>query len=563
MSVMHEAHRRASFARESATSRRERNQPLPWSRSDLPAVVVLVVAAALLLSTAPTDGAYWWSDAPRHALNGAFVRDLVADMPVQAPRQWAVDYYFRYPALTILFYPPLFPAAEAVVFAVLGVSPWSAQLTVTLFCLLAGLSAYGLARRWMARGPALGAAILFLGLPEAALWGRQVMLELPACALLIAAVWAFVHYLGSRRPAALYAATGLFVLTLYTKQTALFMVPVLGAALLVAHGTRALRERHLWIAATAAVLALAPLAWMTLEFGGTNLQSVSGVQDAAVARASLANWTWYLRSIPDQVGWPVALLAATWSALAAWGRGWRLPRTAQTLVVGWFVAGYGFFSLVSLKEPRFTLLILFPVALAVVWMLARILPPRAAAAAALALGAGVFLHTLATRPVPTVIGYAEAAGWVATQAPDDSVVLFSGLRDGSFIFNLRSHEERDDLAVIRADKLLLSLAVRRTLGVEQVEISEPELRDRLNRLGVRYVVADPDFWSDLENMQMLQGILESAQFERLATIPVRSDLPYAEREIRIYRNLGPVAAEPEPFTMRLEMVDRTITPSGR
>ena len=87
----------------------------------LAVAVVLVCAVGALFLASPTDGNFWWSDAPRHALNGAFVLDFVQQWPVDDARRWAVDYYLKYPALTILFYPPLFYGVEAVVFAVPGV----------------------------------------------------------------------------------------------------------------------------------------------------------------------------------------------------------------------------------------------------------------------------------------------------------------------------------------------------------------------------------------------------------------------------------------------------------
>src|SRR5690242_20998362 len=78
---------------------------------------VLVAAAAALFATAPVQGDFAWSDAPRHALNGAFVKDFVVAAPWHDPRGWAVNYYLQYPALTILFYPPLFYVFEAAAYA--------------------------------------------------------------------------------------------------------------------------------------------------------------------------------------------------------------------------------------------------------------------------------------------------------------------------------------------------------------------------------------------------------------------------------------------------------------
>lgn len=525
-------------------------------------VAAIVAAAALLFLTAPRTGEFWWSDAPRHALNGAFILDLLRDLPIEDPRGWAVDYYYRYPALTILFYPPLLPALAALVFAAVGVSPWSAQLTVSLLVLVAGLGAWAIARRWMPAPAALAVALLFLGLPEVGLWGRQVMLELPAYAFLLWAVWAFLRYLDvdGRRPGWLYLALLLFGAALYTKQSVMFVAPVLALIAVQVRGLHALlRDRHVWIGSTVFLVGLAPLVYMTVAFGVTNLQSVAGVQDAVTSRWSAANWLFYARLLPAQMGWPLAAVSLLALASMIVRPRLRPPRVEWTLTVAWLAVGYVFFSSISLKEQRLDIFLLFPLVLVAVQAAHATIPRRVLAMLPLA-GVALLVATALWRPVPFVAGYAEAAEFVVAEAEPESIVLFSGLRDGSFIFNLRSHEQRGDLMVIRADKLLLRVAVRRGLGVEEQRVEQAAFAERLNRLGVRYVVADPQFWSDLENMQMLQRILASDQFELVRTIPVRSNVSYAETEIRIYRNLGPVARDPEPFTMRLEMIDTTLQP---
>ena len=98
--------------------------------------LVLTVASALLFFTSPYDGNFWWSDAPRHAMDGAFYLDAFKALPLTDPVQYAYNYYIQYPALTILFYPPLFAVAEAFIFSLFGVSHTAAQFTVILFLLL-------------------------------------------------------------------------------------------------------------------------------------------------------------------------------------------------------------------------------------------------------------------------------------------------------------------------------------------------------------------------------------------------------------------------------------------
>ncbi len=74
-------------------------------------------------------------------------------------------------------------------------------------------------------------------------------------------------------------------------------------------------------------------------------------------------------------------------------------------------------------------------------------------------------------------------------APLGGLVLFSGYRDGNFVFDMREHPERRDLTLLRADKLLLRIAVERIRGVEQVDLDEEGIKSLLRAQGVAMVVA--------------------------------------------------------------------------
>src|SRR5262249_23093030 len=162
---------------------------------------------------------FWWPDSPAHALNGALIHDFVAAHAFTSPFQFAVNYYLRYPALTISFYPPLFPGAEAVVSAVLGGTHFAAQLTVNLFTALLAVYLFRLARFCLPSLGAAGTVLLALGTPAIALWSRQVMLEIPAYSLLVASAYYLVRYLRAETPRDLYSAIGFFCAAVYTKQT--------------------------------------------------------------------------------------------------------------------------------------------------------------------------------------------------------------------------------------------------------------------------------------------------------------------------------------------------------
>ena len=72
-------------------------------------------------------GDFSYSDAPRHALNGVFIKDMVAAFPWRDPAGYAMQYYVQYPALSILFYPPLFYVISAPFYALFFVlpAPWN------------------------------------------------------------------------------------------------------------------------------------------------------------------------------------------------------------------------------------------------------------------------------------------------------------------------------------------------------------------------------------------------------------------------------------------------------
>lgn len=514
---------------------------------------LVLASVALLFSQAPRGGDFYWSDAPRHALNGVFVMDFIKAMPLDDPAGYAYRYYAQYPALTILFYPPLFYAISAPFYAVFGVSQEAALLVVALHYIALGLGCWRLARYWLPATPSLAFAVLVLWLPEVAFWGRQVMLEVPAFAFLVWSAVAVMAYLRGGRVQWLYLGIALLVLGMYTKISVGYMGLVYAALVLRQCGWAALRNRHHWWVALLAAAGLVPLALITLKFGQANVQSVAGIADAVTSRASWQGWVWYLRQIPSQTGWPLAVLGAGGAAVAAWR---RMPG----LGLWWlsFAMGYVFFSSIDLKEARHSVFLLPTVVFLAVLLLHTQLPRRQGHWAMVALVLATAGLTAWERPVFYVKGYAQAAAEMARLAPQGSTVLFSGYRDGAFVFNMRAQEERPDLQVMRADKLLLSVAVRRELGVEQKGLTEPEIAEALNANAVHYVVMQPGFWIDLEAMQRFERVMATDQFEEVARIETPANFPAHETQLVIYRNRGQVAQQRPSGNIELKIIKRLI-----
>ena len=537
-----------------------------WQRASAllwPLALVLVVA--VLFAGAPRGGAFYWPDSPRHALNGAFVMDLIAAFPVGDPMGFAYAYYTQYPALTILLYPPLLSFALAPFYAVFGVSQETALLVLFIFYCALALSAYGLARLWLPRAGAFGVALILVAAPEIAFWGRQVMLEIPAFAFVVWSAVFLVRHLRVKDARSLYASAAFLVLAMYTKLSVTFLVAPYAVAILLARGWSIFRDPHTYLIGAAAIVGLLPLIFLTVEFGQANVTSVIGIADADVSRFSLHGWIWYAKKLPFQIGWPPFLLALAFVLWAFWRRDQMSTSAPEgMLLIAWFIFGYLYYSAIDLKEARHSVFLLLPVALWSGMALYRWLPAeRLAGGATIALGIVTLATTLVTRPVLYVDGYDDVVAFIAEKAPQDSVVLFSGYRDGAFIFNLRTHEERRDLTTLRADKLLLQIAVRRALGVKQKDYTEAEISDLLNRLGVHYVVAEPDFWIDLEQKARLQSVLHSDQFEEVRRFDMHANYPAQEKELVVYRNLGDVAEGPHDIVIDLPIIDRQISGSTR
>ena len=517
--------------------------------------VALTALGLSLYLTAPTAEDFSWSDAPRHALNGIFVHDLLTALPFSDPKGFAINYYLQYPALTILFYPPLFYLFLAGAYGLFGFSHAVAQATVCGFHVLLALGVYMLARRWMTVGYAISAAVLLTAAPEVAYWGRQVMLDIPAYAWLALTAWMFVRYLEQKRPAFLYLTVLLYLAALYTKQTPLFVAGALALGLLAERGMGALRDRHVWAAAGMFLLLLVPLVVLQVKFGQVNIASVAGSLRHDAPRTSAIAWVFYLEQLPRQLGWPTVILAAVYLVGAALRPDWRLPRGSFVFLLSWFCIGYLFFSYIMVREPRHDLMILLPLPIFAVLAVRQVLagtPPVVGASCSLALAASTLVASTWFQPVQYVRGYDEAARYVLKRAPEHSNVLFDGYRDGNFVFSVRAGA-RHDIGVLRADKLLLRVVIERARGVEDRGIGEAAIEDMLRRYRVRYVVAQTGFWTDLPSTRALQMLLgRRDRFLPVARIVPEANFPHEDMEVVIYEYLGAIADRAAPLS--LEMV---------
>lgn len=532
-----------------------------FATGDLIAAGVICAVAAAFYLMLPRQGDIWWMDASRHALNGAFLLDFFRTLPVKHPMEFAIGYYRQWPALTIGFYPPLFYVPLALSYAIFGVSEASALVAELAFLAVLGWGAYRLSRHWLDTGPALAVAVLMMGGPELRYWGQQVMLDVPAYAFLIWAIEFQVRYMKKGAQASLYAAVICAVLAVYTKYNAVFIFAVMAVGLVYARGLRfAWSGAALRAYALGLVLMIPLLVWFT-KFSTYNIgQAASGIQGHG-ARWSFEQLTYYARIMGSVVSWPTMALAAAYVLILPFFNRLKLPKEDAVLLLAWVIIGYVFYAMIAIKEPRHILFITYPIVLASVLLLTRLWENQAwRVAAPLALACVVVLMGLKAKPAPYVTGMRQAAQEVARLSPKNSNVAFWGRLDGTFIFAMRAYTGRDDLGVVRLDKLLLrGVAVGLDRGFKETNYSAQDIAAKLRALHVQYIVLQTHYGQEIGSIQRLTEALHSSDFREVNRIPMTSNYPFPYLDdLVIYRATADVPAGRVAPSIEVKLLNRSF-----
>ncbi len=422
----------------------------PGSRmTDWLIAAIVAVTAVLVFGKDFTRATFGDADASAHAMDGVLIHDWLSAGPDAwfQPMRFAEQQYGHYPTLGIgQHYPPGFAVVEAAFFGVFGVSAATARLCVAFFGALVAVGTFVFVRRFADRPTAVIAAILMIAIPGTTLWGRQTMLEVPTLAMLIWSAVAFSWYSQQRTWRRFWLMVGAALATILFKQTAVFLICAIAMTLTWS----ALRKRGAWSHAVCAiVLGFGTLAVTLLALDVASLKTVSGY-DTFADRWGFRTLTFYLRTLPEHTG-KIVLLASSAGALLS------LRRLGDHW---WFFASWLFVSFVmvtvaSLKTPRFFYVGLFPIvvwaALLVGWCLRFVPRPRWQVSMA-AIASGYIAWCGFTRPVPDGPEFGSVVS-AARDRIEGRVVLFSGLRDGDFVFAVRERISWQKAVVIRGSKL--------------------------------------------------------------------------------------------------------------
>lgn len=530
--------------------------------------VLLIAAVLLTFATAPTSEDFWWSDAATFALNGELIHDYIARGLGQSPMAFASTWFLHYPALTISLYPPLLPVTEALAFTIFGFSHAVAQGVVSVFALICAFGCAAMVRTATSRSVAAAAALLLFATPSVLLWSRQVMMEVPTMAFLVLAAAMLLRYQSIGGQRRLHGAAVLFVAAVYTKQTAIFAAPAFALALMWEDGVRVLRAKPTWIAIVGSILGLVPLVLFTLKFAAQNIDTAIGQGTASSSGdvgASHVSWqtmTVYGSALPEIAGWATMAGAAGYLGLIAI-RGCADPgeRRLVRLMCAWFATDYLMISLTGHFEARYGIFLAVPVVVLCVLFVVRMIPDCWRSVVPISLSGIIFCFAVYTNPEPRMSGYNKVAQYIADHAGINDVVLLHCYESKNFVFSMRVRVPEPKVFIIRTEKLLVNYNILREWGIADRNVSREEIENLIDRLGVTYIVMQPDFWADQPSMARFQEVIRSNRFTEVATFPIESDQASQRTVITIYKNNRPT--DPTDRSIDLDMRALGDTISGQ
>jgi hypothetical protein len=505
------------------------------SRAWQAAAVVLAVLAVAAMNR-QSDGLWFQGDAPRHAANGLFWWDLLRALP-RDPVDYAVRYYARYPVIAPASYPPLFYILEGVAFAVFGPSPYVARLVVLLCAGVAGFYTMAWGRKWI--DPLAGWSGAFLAFtPGMVLWSNAVMLNVPATAAGLAALYHFRRWLETAERTQLASSVVFVTAVLLTYYPGAGVLPVLAAWGLL-HVRRFRFDRTLLWVVAAGVIAMVPL------LAALRLAPVHTSRHLPTLGflSTPGTWTYYWRVLPGVIGSAALALGLGGCAAGVVVLRWRAEATYLLIWIAALIAGL---SLLPARDPRYVLLaapafVLAGAIGAVSVLRSRPMVHSVWQAAVLAAGLGAGLWSAAGVRVQDVSGFRELAAYLRDAAPTDAV-LYDGDYDGIFGFYVRALDPRFERRVALADKLLYQYGPTTTFApVDTSKAATPaEVVSLLRRRsGCRWVAIEVSRRTNLPlGQRLLREAVGGSGFELVRSFPITGA---GERRVDLYRVVGAVA----------------------
>jgi 4-amino-4-deoxy-L-arabinose transferase-like glycosyltransferase len=528
-------------------------------------IILLFVSFAVV---GITDSSHVDTDASRHAMDGLYYLDLFSgiftgkiSLSPAAIYEFTTNYFLHYPALGLLFWPPLFPLVEALFFFIFGVSAVSAKLTVIFFGVIALIFWHKIVllefRKFKSRKEmAFFSTLLLSLLPFFILFSRRVMREIPALSVFLISSYFFlrwVHLKEKQKKYLLLSALFLSLSILIKPETVFFSLAFIPVFIFSEQNSltpknicNLLFRKEMFFAVLIVLLVLIPWIIFTFEFHPERLgESFGNLGNSS--RLSIDNWLFYLKALPERVGWAGFVLscaaffyflfsssaavslrgALTYARKAVAGddpygeaghstarstrrasRGAAFRkhfffnrRAEPVFFVSFFIVAYVFLSIVSWKDLRFTFYMI-PVfsILPFFWFFSssffnrpvirlKKFVLRLSTLVSILLVCAAFINALYVRE-DSFEGVSDAAKYSMLNSPPGSSLFFLSTYNGDFVYNVRLLDPDMSRIVLSGSIFLTSVRIYTRWGAQDIISSEQEIYRFFDEMGVYYVVVE-------------------------------------------------------------------------
>ncbi len=504
-------------------------------------VLILLVMSALLLRRIwdPTISGY--ADAERHLMDGVFILDFLREMPINRINEFTTNYYAKYPAISIGYHPPLFPLIEALFNAIFGINIWSSRLAILPFAILGVSAWFKLIQRIFNTNTAFWASMLLVTTPFVAQWGWYTMAEIPVLSMAMFTAYVFYRFAETRKPMYLYATAIVFCLTVWTKQTAVFII--LWFMLYLAVKRQFLyfiKRKEAWIAAVIIILLLTPLALITLWLGDQNIaQSIAPVKYSKLSWDNIKIYPFLV--VDNHISWPVVVLCSIGSGWTIWKRDSRC-----TYFILLIMCVYLFFTFLNAKDERYTIFWIPAFCLFAALPVLYFQKHKVYCTANMIVLLAIVIYQILLiykQPPLYITGYDEAVRYILRENKT-STVFFDGRHKNYFIYLMRALNNKKSIFVLRGDKLLTSSSITPGHWLKTHAHSSEDIEKIFDNYGIVYIVVEKEDWTGIKIHQELRSFLDSGPFKLVKEIPINTNR-WQPQTLRIYEYLNamPMAAD--------------------
>jgi hypothetical protein len=455
------------------------------------AAVAAAAAPAMIVAIALSVGLYGvretgplWPDAPRYANSGAMLNDWMASGELLNPYRFAAANYAQYPAFSVPYHPPGFPAMLALAFAATGPSYIAARAFVAACLGGAACGFYVVQRRLgVDRSTALAGSVMMMTTPEIARWARDTMSEIPSLCFIMAATGLFLGWLSTGRSRTLGATFTVASVALMSRLTTVGILPGWLLFALWAGHRRRLKSPGLIAAVALCAGLVLGYARFAARYGRYEV-----VADGRGEGPSWSNLSYFSDCLPEIGGWGTTIVALV-AVVRVSGPGQGLP--VARFWLSWLM-GYTAFKLAMPTTPETRhYLGAMPALAGLTACLCGVgdSRPSTRRLGQVVLALGLALNLLHLTYLPRgLVGY-EAVGSSLARQDRPGNVLLACPEDQELIFRFRARAPGSRRTFIRGDRTLAIRAPIYANVAPKILAHRPEdVLDVIRRGRARYLV---------------------------------------------------------------------------